>query len=123
MKLKPLFGDECNHCGLCCMRSQCPLSEMAFGLGAVPCPALRWDGADSVCGLLAGRPELNDAQREAGALMIGSGVGCDATYTLADRLVHDERWHTIWRRGQLREAALSPMGKEIVASMRRRRAG
>jgi hypothetical protein len=87
---KPRFGDPCNGCGLCCLRSQCGVSEFLFG-ERDQCPALVDDGGRFSCGLvsrtaefIAGRPV--DELSEAMTLAIGVVGYCDAVDSLVDNL-------------------------------------
>ena len=85
---KPLYGDPCNNCGICCLLSRCPISMAIFGDSDEVCPALEPVGVGFTCGLVA---ELADADKwggtalsEAFALMTGAGLGCDAVHSDAD---------------------------------------
>lgn len=80
---KPRHGQPCNGCGLCCMAELCPLALSVFGKKPGPCPALMLERtADGqprkfVCGLVVSEA-IPPPLREAAALLIGSGQGCDA---------------------------------------------
>jgi len=80
---KPAQGLACNGCGICCADLLCPLAILRFRRRQGPCPALRWQNADSryVCGLLV------DARGWRAALIrrwIGAGCGCDSSAQLGD---------------------------------------
>ena len=85
---KPLPGDPCNGCGACCMATKCGLAIGLFGPEPEgPCPALEWEGARYVCGLVASpmayakgkaREYGEDALSAAARAGIGMGTGCDA---------------------------------------------
>lgn len=91
---KPAHGQPCNNCGKCCENSLCPIAERIFGAGPGPCPALLADIKDGVvhsaCGMIAS-PEsfvpvlvaLHGKEKlaAAAALVLGSGLGCDARET------------------------------------------
>jgi hypothetical protein len=51
---KPLEGQPCNGCGVCCALETCPAARLRFWQQAGPCPALRWSdqAARYYCGLL-----------------------------------------------------------------------
>jgi ferredoxin len=106
-KTKPLYGDPCNGCGLCCIASQCPVSLIIFGQRDL-CPALISNQLGGyVCGLVS-TGALNPAAREAAAFVIGSGTGCDFTATDADRAIHDEKWAPMRDKAIAAMADLSP---------------
>lgn len=73
---KPLFGEACNGCGICCALQLCPAGEIMFPGAQAPCPALKLtpDGSRTYCELVAmeaasGRPRLL-------AIALGIGHGC-----------------------------------------------
>lgn len=97
---KPPHGEPCNNCGRCCAAELCPLAsalfttdtdDEGFAPQGVPgrCPALEpGDDGSFFCGLLR-NPEryfpvrafaVGGAQklRDATAILIGAGHGCDA---------------------------------------------
>ena len=51
---KPLPGQPCNGCGVCCAMETCPVGRLRFRQTHGPCPALTWSGKDRRyhCGLL-----------------------------------------------------------------------
>jgi hypothetical protein len=93
---KPLYGQPCNGCGVCCLLEQCPISEQLFGPRAL-CPALeKADGGRLVCGLMVsaptyieGPPELAKLLGEAFGVMLGAGSGCDGVMGPEDRALAD----------------------------------
>ena len=57
LKQKPAYGTPCNHCGQCCLESVCSIGAMVLDrswgdIEEGPCPALRWHGNESRCGLV-----------------------------------------------------------------------
>ena len=50
---KPLRGQPCNGCGICCAIETCPSGRVIFRQRRGPCPALEWQGGVYRCGLLA----------------------------------------------------------------------
>lgn len=82
---KPRYGEPCNGCGMCCIAVQCVVSTALFGEREI-CPALTQAGRSLVCGLMidtaAYVPDTTQwggkTLTEVFALMIGSGIGCDA---------------------------------------------
>lgn len=84
---KPLHGEPCNRCGLCCFITPCPLALAVFGPIIGPCPALGLGPNDTACGMIEDparfAPERTaehgeQVMRDAAAFLIGSGLGCDA---------------------------------------------
>lgn len=51
---KPMFGDPCNGCGLCCVATACAIGVefISTAKAGRPCPALEWEGGRSWCGLV-----------------------------------------------------------------------
>lgn len=51
---KPIEGEPCNGCGVCCLAQPCPLGMVLSGARTGACKALRWnDGATRyVCGAI-----------------------------------------------------------------------
>ena len=39
---KPLPGEACNGCGVCCLAEPCPLGRLLTGHGQGACAALQW---------------------------------------------------------------------------------
>lgn len=90
MKEKPLFGDPCNSCGRCCIAGPCGTAYALLGQIRGRCAALQEDGKGGfVCGLLT--KEAPAYITEAAAISIGSGIGCDASETLADQAARAQR--------------------------------
>ena|SRR5215213_522630 len=84
---KPLYGDPCNGCGLCCLSEQCPISLDMFGDVGI-CPALVDEGERWSCGLIV-KPELffhhlPDEISRLTAMLLGQ-EGCDSVNGPADR--------------------------------------
>ena len=83
---KPMYGDPCNGCGLCCIAVQCPISVAVFGEASI-CPALEQAGNSWACGLVRNTaeyvPDITEwggkTLTEAFALMLGAGLGCDGS--------------------------------------------
>lgn len=52
---KPLEGQPCNGCGVCCLAEPCPLGVLLTGRRTGACDALRWDVAGGLyrCGALS----------------------------------------------------------------------
>jgi hypothetical protein len=53
--LKPLEGQPCNGCGVCCLTEPCPLGVLLTGRRTGACNALRWDAEAGLyrCGALS----------------------------------------------------------------------
>lgn len=83
---KPAHGAPCNACGYCCKAVICPLGAHIFERERGPCPAIVEIDGRSECGLAYDparfvRPRSIAHQKalgEGAAILIGSGVGCDA---------------------------------------------
>lgn len=86
---KPAHGTKCNNCGQCCRAMRCPLGQMVFGpvRDEEACPALDFKFPGFTCGLVATPVKYApavvakhgvEAARNAAALLIGAGMGCDA---------------------------------------------
>lgn len=98
MLQKPPHGKPCNSCGLCCMDQLCPLARHIFGETPGPCPALEPARPGYTCGLVAAPSSYAPAiarehgelkSSETAALIIGAGLGCDAS---APGEIRDEIW-------------------------------
>ena len=86
---KPLYGDPCNGCGLCCMAQLCPVATIALKLrpSELPCPALIGGPDDTWrCGVMVEprkwlpvRVAIYGAGvvADAAAFINGAGRGCD----------------------------------------------
>ena len=42
---KPMPGEACNGCGVCCLAEPCPLGRLLSGQAQGACDALQWDAA------------------------------------------------------------------------------
>ena len=77
---KPLYGQPCNGCGVCCKDQRCPLGARVFGPGA-DCPALTEAGCGLVLEPVRYAPDADRSEmrlRESATMLIGAGMGCDA---------------------------------------------
>ena len=86
---KPLYGEPCNNCGLCCRVQACKVSEIFLKSSQAPCIALEYHDGKLLCGMLI-RPAhylgitFPDATAETASqylipqfrLLIGAGDGC-----------------------------------------------
>lgn len=90
--LKPLEGEPCNGCGVCCALETCPAARLRFLQGHGPCPALTWqaDEARYRCGLLlqpthylGGLPLPEGLLKKLFARWIAAGRGCDCSADVA----------------------------------------
>ncbi|NDD12286.1 MAG: hypothetical protein EB072_06490 [Betaproteobacteria bacterium] len=96
--VKPVWGEPCNGCGVCCMSEPCPLGVWLTRQRQGPCGILRWEVLTSryVCGALV-EPELvaqmylpkgmkwlatvlHRLLRLMAPRWIASGTGCDCSY-------------------------------------------
>ncbi len=85
---KPLLGEPCNGCGVCCAAQPCPVSRLLLGHRSGACPALRWQAHERryACGMVTepGRFLRWLPQRWSGfagrrfARWIAAGMGCDS---------------------------------------------
>lgn len=52
---KPLEGQACNGCGVCCLTEPCPLGVVLTGRRTGACDALRWDADQHIyrCGAMS----------------------------------------------------------------------
>lgn len=76
---KPLYGEPCNGCGVCCLSELCPPAVSVFGMIAGPCPALVNVGDRYVCGLV---PFVGSGDGHE----FGIGFGCDSIIGMEDKL-------------------------------------
>lgn len=119
---KPLYGQPCNGCGLCCLMEQCPISVEVFGPSAV-CPALESLPAGGfTCGLIARprhyleakTPELADLMGETFGVMLGAGTGCDGVLSDADRAIADAEGPELLTRAREHLRQQRPEVRELV---------
>ena len=83
---KPAFGLPCNGCGLCCAAQVCAVGQIVFGLNVKgPCPALKFYGDRTACGLVEAEIKNNMEPILQRTLYIGEGC------TMEDHLV--EKYH------------------------------
>lgn len=77
--LKPLLGEPCNGCGVCCLAEPCPVGMLVSARRSGACRALRWDGVTRRyrCGLLGSHARPGLLERFARRL-ISAGSGCDS---------------------------------------------
>ena len=66
---KPKFGDDCNHCGWCCMTEVCVVGKSITKQVYGPCNLLIERDSKYYCSI-ATTPEVRS--------IIGAGVGCCA---------------------------------------------
>ncbi len=92
---KSLYGAPCNNCGLCCLASQCQLSQMVFG-PQTQCPAIARNLENSTieCGLIVApdrwiKDDQVEPMRELAMAALGVDRGCDATHNEADLAVQE----------------------------------
>ena len=84
---KPVFGEVCNGCGICCLVEPCPLGVLLSRSREGPCKALVWaddqqryrcgafvDGSASTDLTLGGFVRMRN---RVVARWIGAGKGCD----------------------------------------------
>lgn len=69
---KPSYSSPCNHCGLCCTLSLCPVAEQAFPGESAPCRALVIEDGKATCGLVT----VEDAAGMDGMIRRVLGIGC-----------------------------------------------
>lgn len=82
---KPAFGAPCTGCGVCCALFPCPLSRFLLRHRDGACPALVWEGARYVCGLVVAPTGLARwLPRLLRLRWIGEGVGCDCDAEVCD---------------------------------------
>ena len=82
---KPLFGEKCNGCGLCCQTALCPGAQQIFGGEKVrKCPALEYADGRTYCGIIRNptkylphmKPENAAELSTLFGIALGIGKGC-----------------------------------------------
>lgn len=82
---KPLYGEPCNGCGVCCESELCPAAKDIFGYDTKgPCPKLVWTDGRFQCGMVL--DAKTDAERQYVLQAIGSIGMCDSVLNKADRI-------------------------------------
>lgn len=117
MRPKPLYGDPCNRCGLCCLLSPCRAAVAVFNLPTAG--RCRFVASDSLGGFFCGlteHPNLSPTERAAFAIAIGAGAGCDARATEADEEVRPDRLKGMMRAARVADANAPPA---VKAQLRR----
>lgn len=86
--VKPLPGEPCNGCGVCCAASPCPVARIIFLQWRGPCRALHWSRRERRyhCGLLFTRRSWQHRLPAPVVMMalklvrrwIAAGTGCDS---------------------------------------------
>lgn len=77
---KPKYAEPCNHCGLCCTLSLCPVAEQAFPGDAAPCRALVVDDGRAICGMVA----MEKIAGLDGVVSRALGIGCGCSMPDSD---------------------------------------
>ena len=99
---KPVQGEPCNGCGVCCLLEPCPLGVLLSGYRRGSCLALRWDAVTGMyrCGAMTeprqvlherlpkvlrlATPLLARALEAMAGRWVAAGIGCDCDVELAD---------------------------------------
>ena len=68
-EMKPTFGQDCNHCGWCCLTGPCVVGQEITGKQYGACELLRTEGDKHYCSL-AGNKSFDEE--------MAIGTGCDA---------------------------------------------
>lgn len=118
---KPLYGDPCNGCGLCCLSEQCPISLEMFGDVGI-CPALVDEGERWSCGLISKPalffPHLPDEIGRLTAMLLGQ-EGCDSVSGPEDKRRSDGAIGEAFdARALAREPEITALTAEIAAKLR-----
>lgn len=117
MKPKPLYGDACNRCGLCCLVSPCAVANVLLNQYEGACQAIRRDGLGGwVCGFATEHPSA--AVREAAAVATGAGVGCDMAHTPADAVARATRKPGMTAAARVARRNASPEAQALLRSWR-----
>jgi hypothetical protein len=122
---KPLYGDPCNGCGLCCIAQQCDISVALFGEQEI-CPAIERAGHAIACGLVRSTadyvPDMTawggKTLTEAFALMLGAGAGCDGSASDQDEAREAEYRPIIRAKAEAAIAAASEDAQALLAYFR-----
>ena len=69
IELKPAFGQDCNHCGYCCLTEPCVVGKELTGKTFGPCELLQTKGDKHYCSLV---------ETETMTEQMGFGTGCCA---------------------------------------------
>ena len=78
---KPSHGAACTRCGACCYAMQCSFSRRLLGPKPGPCNALRrQEDGTYACGIIEEAEKEDKELAAAAALIIGTGMGCDARF-------------------------------------------
>lgn len=113
---KPLWGDPCNGCGLCCIGGPCGAARVVTGQTEGRCRQLLPNGLGGYsCGLTTrpGPPEF----REAMVIAIGAGVGCDMVETVKDAQLRLLRKRTLVAEARAARAKASPGAERILRTL------
>ena len=72
---KPVLGQPCNGCGLCCAAEACAIAVILIPgtTPAMSCPALEWEGGRSWCGMV--RHPFKYSERAAASGMTEKAFG------------------------------------------------
>ena len=68
-EMKPTFGQDCNHCGWCCLAGPCVVGQELTGKIYGACELLKTEGDKHYCSM-AGTKDFDEA--------MGFGTGCCA---------------------------------------------
>lgn len=117
VKPKPLFGDACNNCGLCCLLGPCGAARAILGVERGTCPALRPNGLDGfLCGLATA--VQSPVVREAVAIATGAGIGCDMADTAEDVAARAERVPVMREAARKARREASPGAEALLRAWR-----
>ena len=82
---KPLWGEPCNGCGVCCQRSACEIAQKVAGDSEFgPCSLLEWDGSRYRCGALRMALAMGEVAVSIIRSKLGIGYGCDSEVCAED---------------------------------------
>lgn len=89
---KPMMGEPCNGCGVCCVATACGIAldhipEAALGEA---CPALEWEGGRSWCGMV--RHPARYSPMIALAVAAGATTEAECGAHAADDLTSGHGW-------------------------------